>query len=87
MTLREEVTPFYGEMLALSAGYPYSYAMDITALSTTLTQQRVQQDAAVQVQKMAMDTGRSLAEGMMKVLESSQVLSDPSLGNKVDLFA
>ncbi len=61
--------------------------MDITALSTGLAQQRVQQDAAIQVQKMAMDSGRNLAEGMMKVLESSQVLTDPSLGNKVDLFA
>lgn len=61
--------------------------MDITALSTGLAQQRVQQDAAIQVQKMAMDTGKDQAAGLIKALESAQVVSDPSLGNRVDLFA
>lgn len=61
--------------------------MDITALSTGLAQQRVQQDAAIQVQKMAMDTGKDQAAGLIKALESAQAISDPSLGSRVDLFA
>ncbi len=61
--------------------------MDVTALSTGLAQQRVQQDAAIQVQKMAMDEDKTLADDLISGLEAAQVITDPSLGNRVDLLA
>lgn len=61
--------------------------MDITALSTGLSQQRVQQDVAIQVQKMAMDGGKTLADDLISGLEAASVITDPLLGNRVDLLA
>ncbi len=65
----------------------YIYGMDITALSTGLSQQRVQQDVAIQVQKMAMDEDKTQADDLINGLEAARVITDPSLGNRVDLLA
>lgn len=59
--------------------------MDITQLSTALSQASVQQTAAVQVQKMAMDSTE--AQGASLVQMMSEKITDPALGNKVDLLA
>ncbi len=65
----------------------YIYGMDIKALSTGLSQQRVQQDVAIQVQKMAMDEDKTQADDLINGLEAARVITDPSLGNRVDMLA
>ena len=59
--------------------------MDIAKLSTALSQGSVQQTAAVQVQKLAMDTAE--VQGASLVQMMSEKITDPALGNKVDLLA
>jgi len=61
--------------------------MDIAALSTGLAQQRVQQEAAIQVQKMALDGVKDQGSATVRLLESANVITDPSLGNAIDIFA
>ena len=58
--------------------------MDIVALSTGLAQQRVQQEAAIQVQKMALDGVKDQGSATVRLLES---VTDPSLGKNVDVLA
>lgn len=65
----------------------YSYFMDIVALSTGLAQQRVQQEAAIQVQKMALDGVKDQGFATVRLLESAKAITDPSLGNVVDVLA
>jgi len=61
--------------------------MDIVALSTGLSQQRVQQEAAIQVQKMALDGAKDQGSATVRLLESAKAITDPSLGNVVDVLA
>ncbi len=59
--------------------------MDIATLSTALSQGSVQQSAAVQVQKLAMNSAE--AQGTALVQMMGEKITDPALGNRVDLFA
>jgi len=61
--------------------------MDITALSTMMSQGRLQQDAAVQVQKLALDGAKEQGAALAKLMESVPVITDPSLGNKINILA
>ena len=61
--------------------------MDIAALSTGLAQQRVQQEAANQVQKMALDGVKDQGSATVRLLESAQAITDPSLGTTIDILA
>ena len=56
-------------------------------LSTALSQSKVQQEAAVQVQKMAMDGAKDQGAALQKMMQGSELITDPSLGNKVNLLA
>jgi hypothetical protein len=58
--------------------------MDIAALSTALSQSKVQETAAVQVQKLAMNSAETQGAALVKMM--SETITDPSLGNRVDLL-
>ena len=64
--------------------------MDITALSTALSQNKVQEAASVQVQKHAMNSadtqGAALVQMMTHIITHAQAI-DLALGNRVDLLA
>ncbi len=61
--------------------------MDITALSTMMSQDRLQQSAAMQVQKLALDGAKEQGVALAKLMESASTITDPSLGNKINLLA
>ena len=63
----------------------YPYCMDIVALSTALSQNKVQEAAAVQVQKLAMNSAETQGAALVQIM--SETITDPSLGNRVDIFA
>jgi hypothetical protein len=59
--------------------------MDIQALSVDMSQANVQEQAAVQVQAMALDTVKQQAEAVNNLI--STIPADPNLGQKVDITA
>jgi hypothetical protein len=61
--------------------------MDIQQLSTGAAQQQVLEEAAVRVQGMAMSAVEEQSAGLQKLMESAAVITDPNLGNHVNLEA
>jgi hypothetical protein len=63
--------------------------MDIAALSTSLSQMKVSQQAGVSVLKMAMDTGQSQMTDMLQILEVNTKIMEQSitsnLGGNIDI--
>lgn len=63
--------------------------MDIAALSTTLSQMKVQHEAGISVMKMAMEAGKAQVNDMMKMLEASTNIMEqsvnPHIGGNVDI--
>jgi hypothetical protein len=60
--------------------------MDIQKLSMGLALQKTQEQAAVQVQRMALNTMKEQGAALMKLLESDTVITDPNLGNRVNIL-
>jgi len=60
--------------------------MDIQALSVDMSQANVQEQAAVQVQSMELDTARQQAEAVNDLISTVPV-PDPNLGQRIDLTA
>lgn len=56
--------------------------MDIAALSTSLSQMKVAQEASVSVLKMAMDTAKGQSLDLAKMLEQSV---NPHIGGNIDI--
>ena len=54
-------------------------------MSVDMNQENVQEQAAIQVQAMAVDTVKQQAEALNNII--STVPADPNLGQKVDLTA
>jgi hypothetical protein len=61
--------------------------MDIQSASVNLNQARVQEQAAVLVQSKALDTVKEQGEALQKLLASAQSVTDPNLGQKVNIIA
>ena len=61
--------------------------MDIQSLSVNMSQARVQEEAAVAVQSMAIQAARDMSVELQRLMESATVMSDPSRGNNLDLLA
>jgi len=61
--------------------------MEIQGLSTAMSQGHVQQEAAVQVQAMTLNTAREQAADLAQVMNSAEVITDPARGNFLDLSA
>jgi hypothetical protein len=61
--------------------------MDIQSASVNLSQARVQEDAAIQVQAMGMTAMKEQAVALEKILTSAQVITDPNLGRNLNVIA
>ncbi len=59
--------------------------MDITAISTALSQNSVQSAASAQVQKLAMNAAEAQGAALVKMI--GEVITDPSLGNEINMLA
>lgn len=56
--------------------------MDIAALSMSLSQMKVAQEASVSVMKLAMDTAQGQMQDFTKIMEQSV---NPNLGTSIDI--
>jgi hypothetical protein len=61
--------------------------MDIQSASVSLNQARVQEQATVQVQAMALDAVKEQAVALDKLLASAQPIVDPNLGQNINIIA
>jgi len=61
--------------------------MDIQSLSVNMSQARVREQAAVQVQAMGFDMMKEQAAALGKLLSSVQPIIDPNLGRNINLIA
>jgi hypothetical protein len=61
--------------------------MDIQSASVNLSQARVQEDAAVLVQAKALDGIKEQAAALEKLIASARPVTDPNLGQKVNIIA
>jgi len=61
--------------------------MDIQSLSVDMSQAKVQEQAAVQVQAMGLDMMKEQAVALEKLLSSVQLITDPNLGRNINLIA
>jgi len=60
--------------------------MDMETLSVDMSQAQVQEQAAVQVQAMSLDTEREQAAAVDTLISSAQPITDPNLGQTVNLL-
>lgn len=64
-------------------------SIDIAAMSTILSQEKIQQQASISVMKIAMDTGKTQANDMVEMMqESSKNMEqsvNPNLGGDIDI--
>jgi len=74
-------------MLVFSPGKYDNYYMDIQTLSVNMSQARVQEEAAVQVQAMGLNMIKEQAAALEKLLSSVQPITDPNLGRNINLIA
>jgi hypothetical protein len=54
---------------------------------TGMKQAEVLQSAATKVQKMSLDGAKQQGQGLAKLMESAKVITDPALGNIIDVKA
>jgi len=52
-----------------------------------MSQSYVQQEAAVSVQAMALGMAQDQAAGLARVMDASNVITDPTIGNYIDMSA
>ena len=51
-----------------------------------MSQGRVQEEAAIQVQAMATQALRDMSAELAQLIESANVITDPSRGNYLDMY-
>ncbi|MDR0624408.1 MAG: YjfB family protein [Treponema sp.] len=61
--------------------------MTIEEVSMGMAQDRVQQEAALKIEAMALRGAEDQAAALMKLMESAETVGDPNMGNRVDLLA
>jgi hypothetical protein len=61
--------------------------MDIQSASVNLSQTRVQEQAAVKVQAMGIDAMKEQAAAVEKLLSSVQTITNPNLGQNINILA
>ena len=64
----------------------YNGSMDIETVSVDMSQTMVQEQAAVQVQAMSLDTEKEQAAAVDTLISSAQPITDPNLGQTVNLL-
>ena len=60
--------------------------MDIQSLSMEMSQARVQEQAAVQIQAMSLNLIKEQSAALEKLLSSVQFITDPNLGQNINLI-
>jgi len=60
--------------------------MDIQSLSVNMSQAKVQEQAAVQVQAMGLNMIKEQAVALNKLLSTVQTIVEPNLGKNVNLL-
>jgi len=60
--------------------------MDIQSLSMEMSQARVQEQSAVQVQAMSLNLIKEQSAALEKLLSSVQFITDPNLGQNINLI-
>jgi len=61
--------------------------MDIQSLSMNMNQARVQEQATVQVQAMSLNLIKEQSAALDKLLSGVQFITDPNLGQNINLIA
>jgi len=83
---------FFGKLFYCSAvvfylGKHYNNCMDIQSLSVNMSQEKVQEQASVQVQAMGLNMMKEQAVALEKLLSTVQFVNDPNLGRNINLLA
>ncbi|QQO09409.1 YjfB family protein [Breznakiella homolactica] len=52
-----------------------------------MAQDRLLEAAGLQVQKMALGDAKEQGAALMKLMDSASVITDPAMGNKIDILA
>ena len=65
----------------------YNSYMDIQSLSVNLSQEKVQEQAAVKVQAMGLDIIKEQAVALNKLLSTVQSVNDPNMGKNINILA
>jgi hypothetical protein len=60
--------------------------MDIQSVSMNMSQSRVKEEAAVQLQAMSMQTMKDTGADLARLMESAQPITDPARGNFLDVL-
>ena len=60
--------------------------MEIDNLSTTMSQDKVREEAAAKAQSMALRQAEAEAAELAKLMEAAEVVADTEVGNHVDLL-
>ena len=60
--------------------------MDIQSLSSGLAQTRVEEEVAVRLHAMAMQSMKDTGAELEKLLETANIITDPSKGNFLDIL-
>ena len=58
--------------------------MDIQSASVDIAQNRVQEEAAVRIQAMALQTIKDAGADLARLMDSAQIITDPAKGNYLD---
>jgi hypothetical protein len=61
--------------------------MDIQSASINMSQGRVLEEAAIRVGAMGLSAMKEQSAALVKLLESAQVISDPGLGQNINVLA
>jgi hypothetical protein len=61
--------------------------MDIQQLSVGLSLQKTQEQAAVRIQSMALNSMKEQGAAFIKMLKGAEIITDPYLGNQVNILA
>ncbi|MDR0472984.1 MAG: YjfB family protein [Treponema sp.] len=60
--------------------------MDTQGLSVNMAQNRIQEEAALKVQVMAMNSIKDAAADLNRLMESAQPITDHNKGNFLNIF-
>ena len=61
--------------------------MDIQSASVSMNQAKLQEQAAIQVQAMGLDAMREQSAALEKLLSGAQIVTDPNLGQNINIIA
>ena len=61
--------------------------MENQSLSSEIPQNRVMEEAALRIEGKVLGNMKEQGAAVMKLLEAAAVITDPELGNKIDILA